>query len=113
MERFDVENLHSVPRAAQLIEAIRDFASERGLHASQIAKHKVRRMFLALQAETKHEIAVEVSRQLPDLAPYLPRIRKPWMSEDYSMAIFEAALRGQFGRAHFVVFFCCNPTDVR
>ena len=30
------------------------------------------------------------SKRFPELAPRLPRSRKPWMSEDYRMSIFDA-----------------------
>jgi len=52
---------------------------------------RVKKVFAVFRANTKHEIAHAVAQQLPELAPRLPRFRKPWMSEDYRMAIFDAA----------------------
>ena len=41
-------------------------------------------------ASNKYEIAVAIANRFPELAPRLPRFRKPWMSEDYRMSIFDA-----------------------
>ena len=41
-------------------------------------------------ATTKQEIAIAIAERFPELAPRLPRSRKPWMSEDYRMSIFDA-----------------------
>ena len=41
-------------------------------------------------ATTKYEGAVAIAKRFPELAPRLPRFRKPWMSEDYRMSIFDA-----------------------
>ena len=38
----------------------------------------------------KQEIAIAIAERFPELAPRLPRSRKPWMSEDYRMSIFDA-----------------------
>ena len=38
----------------------------------------------------KQEIAIAIAERFPELAPRLPRFRKPWMSEDYRMSIFDA-----------------------
>jgi hypothetical protein len=42
-------------------------------------------------ASTKHQIVSDVAHQFPELARQLPPARKPWMSEDERMAIFDAA----------------------
>lgn len=91
LEKFNSRATRRGSRIRLLIESIRDFASDKGVHAVEIRRRSVRKVFLASRAQTKQEIAVEVARQLPDLAPSLPQVRKPWMSEDYSMAIFQAA----------------------
>jgi len=43
-----------------------------------------------LGAPNKQEIAGAIAKRFPELAPRLPRFRKPWMSEDYRMSIFDA-----------------------
>jgi hypothetical protein len=52
---------------------------------------RVRRAFAPHGRITKYGISRAVARLLPELAGRLPPYRKPWMSEDYRMAIFDAA----------------------
>jgi hypothetical protein len=40
---------------------------------------------------TKNEIAEAIARRVPALHLYVPPARKPWMSEDARMGIFDAA----------------------
>jgi hypothetical protein len=54
----------------------------------------VKQAFSESGASTKHEIAVAIAKRFPELAPRLPRFRKPWMSEDYRMSIFDAVAFG-------------------
>jgi len=42
----------------------------------------------------KYTIAATLTKQLPELAPRLPSVRKIWKSEDYRMSIFDAAALG-------------------
>jgi len=42
----------------------------------------------------KYVIAAALAKQLPELAPKLPSVRKIWKSEDYRMSIFDAAALG-------------------
>ena len=44
----------------------------------------------SLGAFTKYQIATTIAERLPELAPRLPPFRKPWLSEDYRMSIFDA-----------------------
>ena len=39
---------------------------------------------------TKHEIALAIAQAFPELTSRLPRKRRPWMSEDESMNVFDA-----------------------
>ena len=39
---------------------------------------------------TKHEIASAIANAFPELTSRLPRKRRPWMSEDESMNVFDA-----------------------
>jgi len=42
----------------------------------------------------KYTIAAAIVKQLPELAPKLPAVRKIWKSEDYRMSVFDAAALG-------------------
>jgi hypothetical protein len=68
---------------------IASFANEKGVAVRRVSRHEVQTMF-ANSGTTKYEIAVAVTRLFPELASRLPRKRKPWMSEDKRMSIFDA-----------------------
>jgi hypothetical protein len=78
-------------RVRHLLDRVHIIADKEGIKTRQVTPAAVQKVFLAFRAKTKHQIAQEIARQLPELAPRLPRYRKPWMSEDYRMAIFDAA----------------------
>ena len=91
-----VENCHATgsrrcKRVRHLLDDICDLAAEERLTCRRISPLAVKKVFLAFHARTKHEIARAIGTQLPELATQLPPYRKPWMSEDYRMAIFDAA----------------------
>lgn len=64
-------------------------ADENGIEVRRVSRREVRERF-AVSGTTKYEIAVAVTRLFPELAARLPRQRKPWMSEDKRMSIFDA-----------------------
>ncbi len=77
-------------RICKLIKFIRALAAKHRITTRCFSRDRVREIFAKFNARTKHQIAIEVSRQLPELEPQLPRYRKPWMSEDERMSIFDA-----------------------
>jgi hypothetical protein len=64
-------------------------ARENGIDIRRVSRREVRDRF-ADSGTTKYEIAIAVARLFPELASRLPRQRKPWMSEDKRMSIFDA-----------------------
>jgi len=78
-------------RIRRLLDGIRDAAAKDGVRSVKISTRRVKETFTSFHANTKHQIARVIAAQLPELAPRLPRYRKPWMSEDYRTAIFDAA----------------------
>jgi Holliday junction resolvasome RuvABC endonuclease subunit len=78
-------------RVQSLLEGVWRLATKKGLKSRRVPVARVKKVFGTFRANTKHEIAHAVARQIPELAPHLPRYRKAWMSEDYQMAIFDAA----------------------
>ena len=77
-------------RIRKLIRAIGRLAARKGVQVLSVSRAAIRRTFSECGARTKHQIAAAVAKRLPELTPRLPRPRKPWMSEDYRMAIFDA-----------------------
>jgi hypothetical protein len=81
-------------RVQRLIDAISKLASSKKVRVKRISRGDVKAYFKQYRAVTKYEIAVSIAKRFPELAPRLPRFRKPWMSEDYRMSIFDAVALG-------------------
>jgi hypothetical protein len=77
-------------RSRQLIERIVTLAGERGVPARRISKGQLRRAFAPSGTCTKYKIALAIAGWFPEVAWRLPPVRKPWMSEDARMGIFDA-----------------------
>ena len=78
-------------RVQQLNADICVFADEYGMAVIRVSRNDVRAAFTPYGAETKDEIAEVISERIPVLTRYVPPARKPWMSEDARMALFDAA----------------------
>jgi hypothetical protein len=87
----DYKGSRRCARVQNLLDAVCRLATTEGLKTRCIPVLRVKKVFLTFRARTKDEIAHSVAQQLPELAPELPRYRKPWMSEGSQMAIFDAA----------------------
>lgn len=74
-------------RARRLITTAASIATNAGLEVRSISMAQVRETY---QARTKHELAVAVSKQLPELERLLPKKRRPWEAEDTRTSIFMA-----------------------
>src|SRR6266850_6971580 len=77
-------------RIERLINDIAKLASKRQIKVRCFSRAKVKQAFSECGASNKQEIAIAIANRFPELAPRLPRFRKPWMSEDYRMSIFDA-----------------------
>lgn len=58
------------------------------------SKIEVQRCFTSVGARTKYEIAKAIATRIPAFAHRIPRLRKPWMSEDPRQSLFDAAALG-------------------
>jgi hypothetical protein len=79
------------PRVQLLIRELGGQAARMNVNVRRISRARVRKTFAASGASTKYEIAKAIVSRFPELAQRLPPERKPWMSEDCRMAIFDAA----------------------
>jgi Holliday junction resolvasome RuvABC endonuclease subunit len=77
-------------RIQELINDISKLGSKKKIRVKSFSRVKVKQAFFESGAETKEDIALDIAKRFPELAPRLPRFRKPWMSEDYRMSIFDA-----------------------
>lgn len=78
----------------RLIERMLVMARERDVVGRRISQAELRRAFAAEGACTKYERALAIATRFPELAWRVPPIRKPWMSEDSRMGIFDAVALG-------------------
>ena len=77
------------PRAARRIRLLASYAHQSRIHALHMSPTDVRAT-LQRPGATKHEVAETLVDLFPELEPYLPPHRRPWMSEDARMDIFDA-----------------------
>jgi Holliday junction resolvasome RuvABC endonuclease subunit len=98
VEEYKGKGSRRCHRVGELINDISKIALQRGIRVRSISRLKVKQAFSESGASNKHEIALAIASHFPELALRLPRFRKPWMSEDYRMSIFDAMA---FATAHF------------
>lgn len=77
-------------RVRHLLKAIVVVATRRKLRVRTVSRSAVKKTFTQDGARTKHEIASVIAKRFPEISPRLPPIRKPWMSEDNRMSIFDS-----------------------
>ena len=77
-------------RVRKLIQSILKESQKRKIQASKYSRSTIRGVFAQFNAQTKYMIAKKIVEWLPALQARLPPERKPWMSEDYRMGIFDA-----------------------
>jgi len=78
-------------RVRELVDGLQQYGRERGLTVRKVAQARVKRTLLPLGIRNKNQMARFIAARFPELARSLPPERKPWMSEDSRMAIFDAA----------------------
>ena len=104
VEDYAVKGSRRCGRVRELIHDISKLAETRKIKVRSVSRLKVKQAFAESGASNKYEIAVAIANRFPELAPRLPRYRKPWMSEDYRMSIFDAVAFG-------VTFFHMPTTE--
>lgn len=77
-------------RIRDLNGAISELAEMYAMHVHAYSRADVRDCFAELGITTKFGIAETIAKHIPVFDQYLPPIRKPWMSEDARMGLFDA-----------------------
>lgn len=85
LERPRADRLRALNREIELL------AQSRGIATAKYTSAMVRSYFRDFEAITKRQIALVIARHIPELERLVPRVRRPWMSEDGRMGIFDAA----------------------
>jgi hypothetical protein len=80
-----------VPRIQELNRRIAELVDLRGIVVHKYLRDRVLDHFMERGATTKQKIAETIAKQVPAFGLYLPPERRPWMSEDPRMGIFDAA----------------------
>jgi hypothetical protein len=88
LEDVSSKNCRRWQRVRNLIEALDQLGRSRGFSVRRIAQAKVKK---TLSVSNKTQMAQAIAAKFPELRSRLPPERKPWMSEDERMAIFDAA----------------------
>lgn len=78
-------------RVRQLLRAIQLLASAQDAATRAFGPRTVRKVFARLGARNKDQTAAIIAARFAELDPYVPPVRRPWMSEDERLAIFDAA----------------------
>lgn len=94
VEDYEGKGSRRCPRIQKLINDISQLAAKKKVKVRSFSRARVKQAFSKSGASTKYEIAIAIAKRFPELSPRLPRFRKPWMSEDYRMSIFDAVTLG-------------------
>lgn len=102
LEDVFAKNSRRSPRIRKLSRQIIKLAAARKVSVKAFSRDQVMKTFMADSQGTKHALAEIIAKRFPEeLASRLPPERKPWMSEDSRMNIFDAvALALVFRKRH-------------
>ena len=78
------------PRTRERLAATEAHVRHREL-AVLLVSRATAQLALVGDGSTKRAIALRLAEMFPELRPHLPPPRKPWMTEDERMSIFDAA----------------------
>lgn len=71
--------------------SINVLAKDRSIPVFAYSRDQVRGVFERRECPNKHSLAEIIAKQIPAFERYVPPPRKPWMSEDRRMGLFDAA----------------------
>ncbi len=74
----------------EFIDNVIELAFMKKVESHSFSRVQVKQAFAPFGAHTKYAVASVLVEYFPELAPRLPPVRKPWMSEDCRMSIFDA-----------------------
>jgi hypothetical protein len=80
-----------VKRIQRLVTAIVQLAHNRNIELQMFAEKQIRSHFERFGAKTREDIAQFLASNIDALSSRIPPKRKPWMSEDARLGLFDAA----------------------
>lgn len=84
---------HDAAKNPKLRETVLAEAARRGIPLKFLSRRAVKDAFAAANGN-KYVIAAAVASRFPEVAPKLPSKHKIWMSEEYSLSVFDSAALG-------------------
>jgi len=81
-------------RLQALFEMVEALVLGQRMSVCRFSAKQVRNLFARFGAASKDDRARVIVQTFPELVPRLPPVRRPWMSEDYRMGIFDAVSLG-------------------
>jgi Holliday junction resolvasome RuvABC endonuclease subunit len=91
LQNMSPTGTHRAHRLRELNGGIGELAEDRGIPVYAYSRAQVREAFEPFGLTNKHSIAEAIAKHIPAFDRYLPPPRKPWMSEDSRMGLFDAA----------------------
>lgn len=79
------------PWISNLNAAIAAFAKHRDVPVFAYSREQVRVVFEPYECPNKQRLAELIAKHIPTFEQYVPPPRKPWMSEDRRIGLFDAA----------------------
>jgi len=77
-------------RIRSLYRSIEALATRHAIETRSYSRDEVREAFGKFGAVTKEQIAEVIAKHLPEFEHRQPPVRRPWMSEDSRMGLFDA-----------------------
>jgi spermidine synthase len=78
-------------RIRELLRALGKTLRQRGVAVVEVARVDVRERWIAKGLTTKEAVAAAIGNAIPELLPFVPPVRKTWMSEHPHVNVFDAA----------------------
>jgi hypothetical protein len=87
----DTEGTLRAKRLALLNRKLGTLAQELGIPVFTYSRNEIYREFKSMEFTNKQTFAVLIAKHIPAFERHVPPPRKPWMSEDARMGLFDAA----------------------
>lgn len=78
------------PRMRERLVLLAKYFARRDIQLIRVARSSAQALLLG-ERVTKRAVALRIAEIFPELIPHVPPPRKPWMTEDDRMSIFDAA----------------------
>lgn len=103
LEDFNAPGIRRASRIQALVADIIALSEGAGINVKLHSRKQIMKVFSEEGGKTKQSIAEELARRYPnELGFRVPRRRKPWMSQDYRMDIFDAVALAEFSIASVI-----------